>query len=147
MSRSLIDIEDSFYEPLHRMQDELTHNFWDWPFTSIRATGHKSYPPSNLGHTDDKVIVYLFVPGLDLASIELNARHGLLTISGQRPIPKTEKGKYYANERFSGEFHRSISLPDYADPDQAEASYRDGILTVSLRRNEDALSPKKIEIK
>lgn len=147
MFRSLFDTDDNFFEQFRRLQEDIESSFWDWPFSSIRASEGRGFPLINLGSTKDKVVVYILAPGMEPDDIELTIRNGLLSVSGQRDIEKEAGKKYHANERFSGKFHRAISLPDYADPEGAEAKYTDGILTVTINRSEAAPSTKSIEIK
>jgi HSP20 family protein len=77
----------------------------------------------------------------------------VMDIAGERSsdLPtdegKAEEGKasVYSNERFAGRFRRAISLPDDVDPGKVEASYRDGVLRVSVGRRESAL-PRRISV-
>jgi HSP20 family protein len=72
----------------------------------------------------------------------------VLRISGERPsaIPAdSDKVHVYARERGTGPFMRAVSLPDDIDPGQVRASYRDGVLTVSIARHE-AAQPKRITV-
>ena len=147
MFRSLFDTDDSFFDQFRKMQEDIESGFWDWPFSSIRASEARGFPQINLGSTKDKVVVYILAPGMEAHDIELTIRHGLLSVSGQRDIEKEAGKKYHANERFSGKFHRTVSLPEYADPEGAEAKYSDGILMVTINRSEAAPSTKNIEIK
>ncbi|WP_064604373.1 Hsp20/alpha crystallin family protein [Photobacterium sp. J15] len=147
MFRSLFDSNENFFDQFRRMQEDFENNFFDWPFTSIRASAGRGYPWINLGSTKDKVVVYILAPGMDPKDIELTIRHGLLSVSGQRELQEEVGKKYHTKERFSGKFHRAISLPDYADPEKVEARYTDGILTVTINRSEVAPSIKSIEIK
>lgn len=147
MFRSLFDTDDSYFDQFRRMQEDIENSFLDWPFASIRASQGRGYPQINLGTTKDKVVVYILVPGMEPHDIELTIRHGLLSVSGQRDIEKEAGKKYHTKERFTGKFHRAISLPDYADPEGVEAKYTDGILTVTINRSEAAPSTKSIEIK
>jgi HSP20 family protein len=59
--------------------------------------------------------------------------------------PKGERASVYANERFSGPFRRVVSLPEDADPSRVEASYRDGVLRISVAKRESSL-PRRIEV-
>jgi len=59
--------------------------------------------------------------------------------------PADERANVYASERFSGRFRRVVSLPEDADPARVDASYRDGVLRVSVAKRESSL-PRRIEI-
>ena len=117
--------------------------------SSIRSVAAGSFPPINVGHTTRSVEVYAFAPGLDAAKIEVTIDRGVLTIAGERaPSPASEPGRKasaYSRERPFGAFKRAISLPDDIDPAQVNASYRDGVLNVSIARRE-AAQPQRIAV-
>ncbi|WP_255210580.1 Hsp20/alpha crystallin family protein [Methylogaea oryzae] len=72
----------------------------------------------------------------------------MLTIAGERTTdlpPREAKATVHINERFTGRFRRVVSLPDDIDPDGVSAEYRDGVLHISLKRQE-AAQPRRIAI-
>jgi HSP20 family protein len=72
---------------------------------------------------------------------------GILTLSGERKIEKEEKTrKYHRVERAYGVYSRSFQLPEDINAENIEASYKDGVLTVSVAKSEKA-QPKKIAIR
>jgi len=87
----------------------------------------------------------VFAPGIDPKSLEVSLQESVLNVSGRRDIPADQNANYYRQERFRGSFQRVISLPEDVDPDKVEATYRDGILQVTVQRRESA-KPRKIEI-
>ena len=116
--------------------------------TSIRSAAPGAFPALNIGHTPSSVEVYAFAPGIDPAQIDVTIDRGVMTISGERAsvLPcEDAKVNVYANERFAGRFRRAVSLPDDVDPSKVEATYRDGVLRVSVARRESAL-PKRITV-
>jgi len=116
--------------------------------TSIRSAAPGAFPALNIGHTPASVEVYAFAPGIDPARIDVTIDRGVMTISGERPaaLPGDDaRVNVYANERFAGRFRRAVSLPDDVDPSKVEATYRDGVLRVSVARRESAL-PKRITV-
>lgn len=117
--------------------------------SSIRAAGRGAFPPINVGTTETALEIYAFAPGVDPASVEVSVDKGLLTISGTRPadLPtENDKVSIYAAERFSGRFKRVVSLPEDADGEKVEASYREGILQIVVPKRE-AIRPRRVEIK
>lgn len=113
----------------------------------LRSVPHGSFPVVNLGETTDAVYVYAFLPGVARDSLEVNVEGNLLTISGTRDAPQTEEGvTWYRNERFAGEFTRSLALPDTVDPDQVEATLKNGVLTMQLRKRAE-MRPRRLEVK
>lgn len=144
MYRSLFP-RDLFAE-LDRLQREMQQVFDQTP--AIRGLGRGGYPALNVGGTPTSVEIYAFAPGIDPATIDLNIDRGVLTIAGERAnaLPASDtKTTLHANERFSGRFHRVISLPDDVDTAATSARYRDGVLHVSLQRKASA-QPRRIEV-
>ena len=125
MYRSLFP-RDLFAE-VDRLQRELQQSF-DTASPSIRGFA-RGYPALNVGSTPTSVEIYAFAPGIDPAKIDVNLERGVLTI----------------NERFEGRFRRVLSLPDDIDPAAVNASYRDGVLHISVQRRESA-QPRRIEV-
>jgi HSP20 family protein len=101
-----------------------------------------------VGRTSNSIEVYAFAPGLDASKIEVILDRGVLTVSGERQsvIPANDpKVNVYARERTSGSFSRAVALPDDVDPLQIKASYKHGVLRVSIARREPA-RPQRIEV-
>ncbi len=144
MYRSLFP-RDLFAE-VDRLQRELQQSL-DTVSPSIRGFA-RGYPALNVGSTPKSVEVYAFAPGIDPARIEINLEKGVLTIEGERArtLPADDgKATVHVNERFEGRFRRVLSLPDDIDPAAVNASYRDGVLHVSVQRRESA-QPRRIEV-
>lgn len=119
------------------------------PSPSIRGIGRGGYPALNVGSTAESVEIYAFAPGLDPASVAVDLERGVLTISGERPAVLPSQGDakttLHMNERFSGRFRRVVSLPDDIDPNAVAATYRDGVVHVSVKRRASS-QPRRIEI-
>jgi HSP20 family protein len=144
MYRSLFP-RDLFAE-MDRLQREMSQAFDPWP--GIRGFGRGGYPALNVGSTPASIEVQAFAPGLDPATIDVNLERGVLTLAGERPgaLPASdEKTTVHISERFSGRFRRVVSLPDDIDPSAVSASYRDGVLQVSIQRRESA-QPRRITV-
>jgi len=142
MFRSSADL----FAELNRMQSLLDQVF---PATgsSIRS-GAAGFPVLNVGTTPTAVEVQALAPGLDPAKLDITVDRGLLVIAGERKSelpPRGERASVYANERFSGTFRRVVSLPEDADPNRVDASYRDGVLRISVAKRESSL-PRRIEV-
>jgi HSP20 family protein len=115
---------------------------------SIRSAAPGAFPAINVGLTPNSVEVYAFAPGIDASKVEVVIDRGVLTISGERTVelPKAaEKQSVYKQERSGGSFKRAISLPDDVDSARVQATYRDGVLNVSIARREEA-QPKRITV-
>ncbi len=113
--------------------------------TGLRAALPGTFPPINIGVGPDTVDVYLFAAGLDRESIDVSLQKNLLTLAGRRPAPEGGNGTSYRRERFDGSFQRVVTLPEDVDPDRVDATYRDGVLHVSIHRRESA-KPRQIEV-
>jgi len=77
--------------------------------------------------------------------IEISLHDGTLTISGERKRETSGAEKSERTERYVGKFRRSITLPTHVDANKVSAIYRDGILTVTLPKAEEA-KPKQISV-
>jgi HSP20 family protein len=137
---------DLFAE-LNRMQSMLDRVFPS-PGSSIRSQAGAGFPVLNVGSSPTSIEVQALAPGVDPAKLEITVDRGLLVIAGERRSelpPGDERASVYANERFAGSFRRVVSLPEDADPARVEASYRDGVLRVSVAKRESSL-PRRIEV-
>ena len=144
MYRSLFP-RDLFAE-VDRLQREMQQAF-DTVSPTIRGFA-RGYPALNVGNTPTSVEIYAFAPGLDPAKVDVNLDRGVLTIEGERAASRPAgdgKATVHINERFEGRFRRVVSLPDDVDPGAVDASYRDGVLHVSVKRRESA-QPRRIEV-
>ena len=150
MYETMVNFPSVAFGDLERLRREFEDLFHSPGLpSSIRSVAAGSFPPINVGHTTRSVEVYAFAPGLDAAKIEVTIDRGVLTIAGERaPSPASEPGRKasaYSRERPFGAFKRAISLPDDIDPAQVNASYRDGVLNVSIARRE-AAQPQRIAV-
>ena len=130
-------------ERLHREVEQILE-----AGPSIRGTVRSGFSALNVGSTPHSVELYAFLPGIDPNKIEVTLEQGVLTISGERQddlLTSQEKATIHIHERFSGHFRRVINLPDDVDPDSVDAKYADGVLHISLKREETA-QPRRISI-
>jgi len=147
MFGSLSSFQGSLLDEFWRLHHEMGEALGDGLASSsgIRSLPRGTFPAINVVQTPDEVQVYLFAPGIDPKQLSVSIQQNLLTIEGERQIPDQGKAAYYRQERFSGRFHRAISLGDEVDPQRVEAKYRDGIVQITLHRRE-AAKPRQIEI-
>jgi HSP20 family protein len=139
--------ESPLFAEFRRLQQEVDELFGGAsPWTGgIRSLPAGTFPAINVGGTADRVSVYLFAPGIDPKSLDISLQQNVLSVSGERQVTPAENATYYRQERFSGAFRRVITLPEDVDADKVEASYRDGIVHVTVQRRESA-KPRQIEI-
>lgn len=116
--------------------------------SSIRSVNPGTLPAINVGRTPTSVEVYAFAPGIDASKLEITLDRGVLRIAGERTsaIPKESVPvQIYARERATGSFTRTVSLPDDIDSTKVDATYRDGVLQISIARRETA-QPTRITV-
>ena len=149
MYNSFLTSPVSLFSELERLQRELQQNIS--PIgrpVNIRAVASGTFPQINVGNTTDTIEIQVFAPGVDASSLDVRVHRGILTISGERlaeQLKTEEKQSVYATERFSGRFKRSVTLPDDADANEVQARYCDGVLLISIKRQQTA-APRKINI-
>ena len=104
-------------------------------------------PALDLYQSKDNLVSVVELPGMRKEEIEISLHDGTLTISGERKREssngKNEKAE--RTERYVGNFRRSIALPTRVDANKITATYRDGILTVTMPKAEEA-RPKQIRV-
>jgi len=133
---------------LQRDMNRVFESFWnrfgdlDWPWGSGEAR-------SDVVETDDHVEVSVELPGMDMEDIEVSVTDDMMTIKGEKKIERQEEKKgYYVSERSYGAIYRTIPLPPGVDGDKAEASFRNGVLTIRLPQTPEAQARvKRIEVK
>lgn len=135
------------FDQFRRLEQELGELLGRWrtPGSGIRSVARDTFPAVNAGVTGDQADVYVFAPGLDPAHIDVTVQNNLLTVSGERRIDRPEQANFYRRERHDGAFRRVVTLPEDVDPDKVNATYRDGILHVTVQRRESS-RPRRVEI-
>src|SRR6266700_1053427 len=103
-------------------------------------------PALDLYQDKDNIVAVVELPGMRKEDIEISLHDGTLTISGERKSQTSNREKAERTERYIGRFRRSITLPTRVDANKIGATYRDGIVTVTLPKAEEA-KPKQIEVK
>ncbi len=132
-----------------KLRDDL-NSLFELPFWSSFARQGQLFggwsPALDLYQDKDNVVAVVELPGMKKEDIEISLREGTLTIGGERKGQTSNGEKAERTERYIGKFRRSITLPTRVDADKISATYRDGILTVTLPKVDEA-KPKQIEVK
>jgi len=108
-------------------------------------------PPIDLYETEKAFVIEADLPGVHQENVEINFDRGTLTISGTRgaTLPSQENQdtqlRVFSAERISGNFSRSIRLPQHVDADRIEATFAQGVLSLKVPKSQGAL-PRKIAI-
>ena len=104
-------------------------------------------PNVDIAESDTEIEISAELPGLKKEDININLENGRLTVSGERKFKNEEKGKnYHRIESSYGSFSRSFYLPDSIDEDTINATYINGVLNVTIKKQEES-SKRQIEIK
>jgi len=105
-------------------------------------------PSVDIEEEDDKYVIKADLPGVDKKDIEVKFEGGVLSIRGEKQTEsETGKGtRRHRTERFHGTFARSFTLPDAVKADKVDASYKDGVLSLTIPKSEES-KPKSIDIK
>ena len=104
-------------------------------------------PLVDITEDDQEYLIKAELPEVRKNDVKVRVEDGVLYISGARHLEKEEKGKrYHRVERAYGSFTRTFSLPEDADPEQVNAEFKDGILSVHVGKDKNA-RPKAIEVK
>src|SRR5262245_57657983 len=103
-------------------------------------------PALDLHEDKDHFVAKVELPGMKKEDIDINLHDGSLSISGERKSEeKFENAEVYRAERFVGRFQRTLTLPAPVAADKVRAEYKDGILTITLPKTEEA-KPKRIDV-
>lgn len=136
---------------LQRDMNRAFESFWSQAsrsFGGLAGSGD-AVPRSDVVETDSGVEVSIELPGLDEKEVEVTLTDETLTIRGEKKVERREEKRgYYVSERSYGSIYRSIPLPAGVDSDKAEATFKNGVLTVRLPQNPEAKAKaKKIAVK
>jgi HSP20 family protein len=144
------------FEALRREIDRLFEDFgpvgWRMPFRRPsafelawpRLEGWQHTPAMDMVEKDDAFEISAELPGLDEKNVEIKLSGGNLTIKGEKKQETEERKKeYYLSERRYGSFQRTFRVPEGVDPDKIDASFKNGVLTVTLPKSPAAAPSEK----
>jgi HSP20 family protein len=136
-------------ERLNRVVEDAGYRYQSrapmWP----AGPSYEFYPDADVRETDKAVIVSCDLPGMEKDKIEVSFKDGNLIISGKREVVKEESKStgWYMRERSFGSFERVIPISDEIKESEIKADYKNGVLTITLPKAEEALKPvRKIQI-
>ncbi len=136
------------FDQLTNLREEINRLF-DLPFgDSARESEFFGWaPPLDLYEDNNNLVVKAELPGMKKEDIEISLHQGNLVISGERKTDSPDgNGDASRSECFFGRFQRSLELPKPVNPNAVSATYKDGILTVTLPKTEES-KPKQITVK
>ena len=138
------------FRQLSTLRDEIDRLF-DSPLSALTATSQQFLsgwlPAIDLHEDKDNLVLKAELPGMKKEDIDISLHGDVLTLSGERKEESHHKeAEVYRSERSLGRFQRTLTLPMAVEAGKVQASYKDGILTVTLPKAEHA-KPKQIEVK
>ena len=139
--------------PWDNLREEMDQLF-SRVFGGEEMAGGKLLSPSlDLSETDDEIEVRLDLPGFKPDEIDVDLNRNMLTISGEhkeeaeeKVEEKVEDRRYHRIERRRGSFRRTIALPATVQEDKVDASFSDGVLTITMPKADESKS-RKIPVK
>ena len=135
----------SWAAQLHR-DLERAFDFNGWANAAAEQGEQANWaPPVDIRETDKSFVIAVDVPGVAQKDIEITADKGVLTIRGTRASEPEEPNRYRRVERAYGKFARGFTLPETARTDAIEAKTSNGVLTVTIPKQE-AVQPRRIEV-
>jgi len=142
-------LRDMTIDPFYLLQNRLNRLF-DFPMAPFVAETMPLMewtPPCDVYETDKDIVMRAELPGLTKEDVFVSIENNVLTIRGERKFAEEVKREdFHRVERIYGEFLRSFTLPTYIDANNILAEFKDGLLTVTLPKREEA-KPKQIEVK
>ena len=150
----------SDWQPFEALRNQVDRLFHDFQTGFLRAPSYRSLldiepfwrrdfgfdltPAIDIVEKDKAFEVTAELPGLDVKNIDLQLSDNVLTIEGEKQEEKEEKAKdRYVSERRYGSFRCSLQVPGSVDADGIEASFKSGILTVTLPKSPEAQKKQK----
>ena len=137
--QQLAPARDSFdpfltlHREMNRLFDDVFRGFGS-PGLSPSMEGRFAWPKVELSETDKALTVSAELPGMTEKDVQVEIANGVLTIRGEKKAEHNGEGRYFS-ERYYGAFERQIPVEDVRE-DKAEASFKNGILTVSLPKSD-----------
>jgi HSP20 family protein len=120
------------FSNMKQEMDRLFDRFWEGDMTPLPAMGTWA-PALDISETKDAVMVKAEVPGMESTDIHLSLHDQTLTLKGEKKQEKEEKDEhYYRAERSYGAFVRTVRLPATVDGSKVSATFKNGLLTVTL---------------
>jgi HSP20 family protein len=139
-----------------RLFEDFGRDFWSFPRSLIDIepfwrgdVSWRAAPAVDVTETDKAYEITVELPGMDEKDIQVKLTNGGLSIKGEKQEEKEEKKKdYYLHERRFGSFERHFGVPEGVDTSKIEATFKKGVLTVTLPKTAEAQkAEKKIEVK
>jgi HSP20 family protein len=136
------------FEQMTNLRDEINRLF-EAPFGDLARAGEffNGWAPAlDLREDNDNLIATIELPGMRKEDIQVSVQNGVLSISGERTrSSESDDANAYRTERSYGRFQRTLTLPKPVEVGKVKAAYKDGLLTVTLPKTDEA-KPKQISV-
>ena len=140
---------DTFLTPFDKMFDQMVESQFPDVVKSVGVKPYagSAYPKVNVYEYEDKIGIVAEIPGLNKKQLDVAVEEGILTISGDKHSTFNDEGaKVIRRELKQSSFKRSFELGELLDGENISASFKDGILSVSIPKTEP-VKPKKTNVK
>jgi len=134
MRRMAEDIERLFDSDYGRVGFGMSPRLTSSPWRSEGRLNEALWAPQvETFRRENNLVVRADLPGLTKDNVNVDVEDDMLMISGERTDEnRDERDDYYRSERTYGRFFRAVQLPDGVDPDKVEATFKDGVLEVTI---------------
>ena len=124
----------TLHREMNRLFDDVFRGFGGTGLSPLME-GQFGWPKIELSETDKALTISAELPGMREQDVQIEIANGVLTISGEKKSEHKDEGRYFT-ERYYGSFQRQIALEN-VEEDKAEASFKNGVLTISLPKSEN----------
>lgn len=140
---------DPFREMMN-LRSQMDRMLSDWPNalpgTGEGESGSWQRLPLDVSESDQAYTVRASIPGINPEEMEISVQNNVLTIRGETKSEEERQGdRWHLRERRTGQFQRTITLPNNVDSNQVGAVYENGVLTLNLPKTEEA-KPRRINV-
>lgn len=126
----------SLHREMNRVFDDFFRDFglrdFDEPLRALNGAG---WPSVEVRETDQEIKVIAELPGMDERDVEVTYADGMLTLKGEK---RMENDSALYSERWAGSFERRLAVGKDVDPDNVKATFRNGLLTVTMAKKPEA---------
>lgn len=140
------DFTDQLIEPITQLRNEVERLFDSFPLRipTLRFGRIAAVPAIDFSETDKAYKVTAELPGMDPENVDVTFDDGLLRIAGEKREQREENERGYSlSERTYGVFERLVELPSAAQGDKIKAKFKNGLLTVTVPKDEKAMTKAK----
>ena len=137
----------SVHREMNRLFDDVLRGSFGVPVQSGEQGGGMMMPHMDVSETANEVRICAELPGVSEKDVDVSLSDDVLTIRGEKKFErKDDKENFHFVERSYGTFQRSLRLPYAINPEQVQASFENGVLTVTLPKTERQERSRRIQV-